>query len=217
MSDNGSPSIRALAIADARSSVGFSRRDAVSAVKYWNISSSADICSTDVAPRLYSSSAVGPCHDPGGRKIPLALLLRLRPCSPKPFARAVVAVDVAGLSLGNLPRSPPAMLRIGLAGVRVSAGDGDVGRASGLHAKRLRDADRPIGPGHGDRGSLCAGDDPASSRSSPWSSAWRPAPTERPLAVGPMRRLSSYLVVEPSRAILTRGSSAYVWPWEISH
>ena len=43
ISDSGSPSIVALAIAEARSSVGFSRRDAVSAVKYWNISSSAGI------------------------------------------------------------------------------------------------------------------------------------------------------------------------------
>ena len=43
ISDSGSPSIVALAIAEAKSSVGFSRRDAVNAVKYSNISSSADI------------------------------------------------------------------------------------------------------------------------------------------------------------------------------
>ena len=41
MSDSGSPSMRALAIADARSSVGCSRRDAVTPLKYWNMSSSA--------------------------------------------------------------------------------------------------------------------------------------------------------------------------------
>ncbi len=52
MSDSGSPSITALAIAEARSSVGFSRRDAVSAVKYWNISSSADIWSSAVDAAL---------------------------------------------------------------------------------------------------------------------------------------------------------------------
>ena len=43
MSDNGSPSMVALAIAEAKSSVGFSRREAINAVKYSNISSSADI------------------------------------------------------------------------------------------------------------------------------------------------------------------------------
>ena len=59
MSDSGSPSILALAIADARSSVGFSRRDAVNAVKYSNISSSADIWSSpSMLPRLNSSSSL---------------------------------------------------------------------------------------------------------------------------------------------------------------
>ena len=55
---SGSPSIMALAIADARSSVGFSRREAVSAVKYWNISSSAGIWSSVDVPRLNSSSSL---------------------------------------------------------------------------------------------------------------------------------------------------------------
>ena len=59
MSDSGSPSIIAFAMAEARSSVGFSRRETVSAVKYWNISSSAGIWSSpsDV-PRLNSSSSL---------------------------------------------------------------------------------------------------------------------------------------------------------------
>lgn len=58
MSDRGSPLIVALAIADARSSVGCSRREAVTAVKYVNISSSAAICSSFVLPRCNSGSSL---------------------------------------------------------------------------------------------------------------------------------------------------------------
>ena len=58
ISDSGSPSSVALAIVEAKSSVGFARREAVSSVKYWNISSSAMPCSSMLVPRLYSSSSL---------------------------------------------------------------------------------------------------------------------------------------------------------------
>ena len=64
--------------------------------------------------------------------------------APKPFARAVVAVYVAAF-LSQLLISPPVMLDIGLAAfalVRATA----MWAWFCLHAKRLRDADRPIGP-----------------------------------------------------------------------
>ncbi|SHV93857.1 Uncharacterised protein [Mycobacteroides abscessus subsp. abscessus] len=57
MSLSGSPSTRPLAIADARSSVGLARRDAVSAAKYWKKSRSTANSSSGDWPREYSSSS----------------------------------------------------------------------------------------------------------------------------------------------------------------
>lgn len=58
MSDSGSPSMQAFAMVDARSSVGFARRAAVSAEKYSNISSSEFIFSSAGVARLSSSSSL---------------------------------------------------------------------------------------------------------------------------------------------------------------
>ena len=57
MSSSGLPLMVALAMVEARSSVGLARRDAVSSVKYWNISSSAPMLSSMV-PRCSSSSSL---------------------------------------------------------------------------------------------------------------------------------------------------------------
>jgi uncharacterized membrane protein YhaH (DUF805 family) len=64
--------------------------------------------------------------------------------APKPFARAVVAVYVAAF-LSQLLISPPVMLRIGLAAFALVQALA-MWAWFCLHAKRLRDADRPIGP-----------------------------------------------------------------------
>ena len=64
--------------------------------------------------------------------------------APKPFARAVVAVYVAAF-LSQLLISPPVMLRIGLAVFALVQATA-MWAWFCLHAKRLRDADRPIGP-----------------------------------------------------------------------
>ena len=64
--------------------------------------------------------------------------------APKPFARAVVAVYVAAF-LSQLLISPPVMLRIGLAAFALVQAMA-MWAWFCLHAKRLRDADRPIGP-----------------------------------------------------------------------
>jgi uncharacterized membrane protein YhaH (DUF805 family) len=63
--------------------------------------------------------------------------------APKPFARAVVAVYAAAF-LSQLLISPP-MLRIGLAAFALVQAMA-MWAWFCLHAKRLRDADRPIGP-----------------------------------------------------------------------
>ena len=103
--------------------------------------------------------------------------------APKPFARAVVAVYVAAF-LSQLLISPPVMLRIGLAAFALVQAMA-MWAWFCVHAKRLRDADRPIGPAMAIV-VLYALARSCFFLSSPWSSAWRPAPTERPLAVGPM-------------------------------
>ena len=64
--------------------------------------------------------------------------------APKPFARAVVAVYVAAF-LSQLLISPPVMLRIGLAAFALVQAMA-MWAWFCLHAKRLRDADCPIGP-----------------------------------------------------------------------
>ena len=64
--------------------------------------------------------------------------------APKPFARAVVAVYVAAF-LSQLLICPPVMLRIGLAAFALVQAMA-MWAWFCLHAKRLRDADRPIGP-----------------------------------------------------------------------
>jgi uncharacterized membrane protein YhaH (DUF805 family) len=64
--------------------------------------------------------------------------------APKPFARAVVAVYAAAF-LSQLLISPPVMLRIGLAAFALVQAMA-MWAWFCLHAKRLRDADRPIGP-----------------------------------------------------------------------
>src|SRR5215218_3411388 len=63
--------------------------------------------------------------------------------APKPFARAVVAVYVAAFLSQLL--IPPVMLRIGLAAFALVQALA-MWAWFCLHAKRLRDADRPIGP-----------------------------------------------------------------------
>jgi len=64
--------------------------------------------------------------------------------APKPFARAAVAVYVTAF-LSQLLISPSVMLRIGLAAFAVVQAMA-MWAWFCLHAKRLRDADRPIGP-----------------------------------------------------------------------
>lgn len=64
--------------------------------------------------------------------------------APKPFARAVVAVYVAAF-LSQLLISPPVMLRIGLAAFALVQAMA-MWAWFCLHAKRLRDADRPLSP-----------------------------------------------------------------------
>ncbi|SHW63899.1 Uncharacterised protein [Mycobacteroides abscessus subsp. abscessus] len=54
---NSSPSTRALAMVEAKSSVGCWRRDAVSPLKYPKKSSSAISCSSGVVPRWNSESS----------------------------------------------------------------------------------------------------------------------------------------------------------------
>jgi uncharacterized membrane protein YhaH (DUF805 family) len=64
--------------------------------------------------------------------------------TPRPFARAVVAVYATAF-LSQLLISPPVMLRIGLAPFALVQAIA-MWAWFCLHAKRLRDADRPIGP-----------------------------------------------------------------------
>jgi uncharacterized membrane protein YhaH (DUF805 family) len=64
--------------------------------------------------------------------------------TPRPFARAVVAVYATAF-LSQLLISPPVMLRIGLAPFALVQAMA-IWSWSCVHAKRLRDADRPIGP-----------------------------------------------------------------------
>src|SRR4051812_39108428 len=64
--------------------------------------------------------------------------------APKPFARAVVAVYAAAF-FSQLLISPAGMLRIGLAAFALVQAMA-MWAWFCLHAKRLRDADRPIGP-----------------------------------------------------------------------
>ena len=64
--------------------------------------------------------------------------------APKPFARAVVAVYVAAF-LSQLLISPPVLPRMGLAAFALVQAMA-MWAWFCLHAKRLRDADRPIGP-----------------------------------------------------------------------
>ena len=64
--------------------------------------------------------------------------------APKPFARAVIAVYVAAF-LSQLLISPPVMLRLGLAPFALVQAMA-MWAWFCLHAKRLRDADRPLSP-----------------------------------------------------------------------